>query len=143
MAATGKLVLFGIKPGEPHTGYGYIRKGKPLAAGAGAFLVDAFFEKPQRATAEEYVAAQTYFWNSGIFVLNARVFLEELEAFAPEIGPAATAALANAEDDLGFTRRLADRVVFLGEGNIAEEGTATQVLDRPASEQAQKYLRLF
>ena len=75
--ADGRLVLFGIKPTEPHTGYGYIRKA-PTSKGfnGGAFAVDAFYEKPNKSTAESYVADGKYFWNSGIFVLNARTFLE-------------------------------------------------------------------
>jgi mannose-1-phosphate guanylyltransferase / mannose-6-phosphate isomerase len=105
VAATGKLVLFGIKPSEPHTGYGYIRQGAALAGTDGtAFKVDAFFEKPDLATAESYVAANTYFWNSGIFVLNARVLIEELKRVEPKIVTAASDAIAGAEQDLGFTR---------------------------------------
>ena len=79
VAATGKLVLFGIKPNEPHTGYGYIRRGQSLAGATGqAFGVDAFFEKPDRATAQRYLDAGSYYWNSGIFVLHAGTFLDEL-----------------------------------------------------------------
>ena len=78
VAATGKLVLFGIKPDEPHTGYGYIRQGQPLEGfNGGAYSVEAFYEKPDKATAERYLATGGYYWNSGIFVLNARTFLEE------------------------------------------------------------------
>ena len=80
VAATGKLVLFGIKPDGAHTGYGYIRRGKPLAGFEGAYAVEAFTEKPDKAKAETYVAAGTYAWNSGIFVLGARAFLDELGA---------------------------------------------------------------
>ena len=66
VAATGKLVLFGITPDVPETGYGYIRKGGPIAgAAAGAFAVAAFVEKPNLATAEQYLASGEYFWNSG------------------------------------------------------------------------------
>ncbi len=73
VAATGKLVLFGIKPTEPHTGYGYIRSGDAVNAGnGGALKVDAFFEKPDAETAERYMREGNYFWNSGIFVLHAR-----------------------------------------------------------------------
>ncbi|MCV4932354.1 sugar phosphate nucleotidyltransferase, partial [Escherichia coli] len=92
VAATGKLVLFGITPARAHTGYGYIRRGAALAGADGAFVVDGFFEKPDRATAETYVAEGNYFWNSGIFVLHARTFLTELERLAPEILVAARGA---------------------------------------------------
>ena len=83
IAATGKLVLFGITPREPHTGYGYIRQGAALD-GEG-FCVDAFCEKPDRARAEEYLAAGGYYWNSSIFVLSARTYLAELKELAPAI----------------------------------------------------------
>ena len=106
IAATGKLVLFGIKPTEPHTGYGYIKQGAAL--GGGAFAVDAFTEKPDRKTAETYLAGGEHTWNSGIFVLDARTFLDEIARLAPEILAAADAALANAAEDLGFLRLAVD-----------------------------------
>ena len=104
VAATGKLVLFGITPSIPHTGYGYIRRGEPLAGFDGAFAVAAFTEKPDRETAESYLADGGYYWNSGIFVLGVRPFLSELERFEPAILAAAERALAGARDDLGFLR---------------------------------------
>jgi mannose-1-phosphate guanylyltransferase/mannose-6-phosphate isomerase len=104
IAATGKLVLFGIKPSSPHTGYGYIQRGKPLPGFDDAYAVAGFTEKPSRGTAEEYVAAGSYDWNSGIFVLSARTFLAELERLEPAILEAAKGALAAAENDLGFLR---------------------------------------
>ncbi|MEL6373407.1 MAG: mannose-1-phosphate guanylyltransferase/mannose-6-phosphate isomerase [Pseudomonadota bacterium] len=104
VAATGRLVLFGIKPSSPHTGYGYIRQGDTVEGFSGAFKVAAFYEKPDKATAESYLADGNFFWNSGIFVLHARTFLEEIGRLEPKILEAAQSALANAGDDLGFTR---------------------------------------
>ncbi len=105
VAATGRLVLFGIRPTSAHTGYGYIRCGASLAeGGAGALAVDAFVEKPDQPTAEGYLAAGTYLWNSGIFVLHARTFLDEMQQLAPDILTAARGALAGAREDLGFLR---------------------------------------
>jgi mannose-1-phosphate guanylyltransferase/mannose-6-phosphate isomerase len=125
VAATGKLVLFGIKPTEAHTGYGYIKRGNALTNFEGqAFAVEAFAEKPDRATAEAYLttgkhfwnsgifvlnaktylADGNYFWNSGIFVLHAKTYLDEIERHHPEILQAVRAALDNAEEDLGFLR---------------------------------------
>jgi mannose-1-phosphate guanylyltransferase/mannose-6-phosphate isomerase len=105
VAATGKLVLFGIKPTEPHTGYGYIKLGGALSGFDGAaFAVESFAEKPDRATAEAYLAAGQYFWNSGIFVLNAKTYLEELARLDTKILEAARDALEHASEDLGFLR---------------------------------------
>ncbi|MGE0517190.1 MAG: sugar phosphate nucleotidyltransferase, partial [Hyphomicrobiaceae bacterium] len=62
VAAAGRLVLFGIKPSEAHTGFGYIRQGSPLPQSDGeAFAVDAFFEKPDAATAASYLSSGNYF----------------------------------------------------------------------------------
>jgi mannose-1-phosphate guanylyltransferase/mannose-6-phosphate isomerase len=104
IAAAGKLVLFGIAPNGPHTGYGYIRRGSPLAGFEGAYAVGTFTEKPDRTTAEGYIAAGDYYWNSGIFVLGARAFLDELGRLQPAILAAARRALAGASEDLGFLR---------------------------------------
>jgi mannose-1-phosphate guanylyltransferase / mannose-6-phosphate isomerase len=105
VAATGKLVLFGIKPEGPQTGYGYIRRGEDLEGFKGAaFKVDAFTEKPNEETAARYVADGNYYWNSGIFVLHVRTFLEELSRLNPRLLDAAKEALVKAEEDLGFLR---------------------------------------
>jgi len=104
LAAHGNLVLFGIVPTNPNTGYGYIRRGEPLEDASGGYRVDAFVEKPNAATAEKYLAQGGYFWNSGIFVLHARTFLAELANLAPEILEAAHNALNAASVDLGFLR---------------------------------------
>jgi mannose-1-phosphate guanylyltransferase / mannose-6-phosphate isomerase len=118
VAATGKLVLFGIKPDEPHTGYGYIKQGAPLEGfNGGAFKVENFSEKPDKETAERYLAAGGYYWNSGIFVLNARTYLEELARLEPAILEAARSALAKATDDLGFLRL--DKTAFAQSPNIS------------------------
>ncbi len=118
VAATGRLVLFGIKPSEPHTGYGYIRQGAALDGFAnGAFTVDAFAEKPDAETAQRYIDSGNYYWNSGIFVLGARAFLEELQRLEPAIFDAARNALQRSKDDLGFIRL--DRAAFGQSPNIS------------------------
>ena len=104
VAATGKLVLFGITPDRPHVGYGYIRRGPPLADFSGVYAVSAFTEKPDAAKAEAYLEAGDYYWNSGIFVFTARAFLDELAHLEPVILAAAGAALDAATEDLGFLR---------------------------------------
>lgn len=104
VAETGKLVLFGITPSGPHTGYGYIRRGAPLPGFAGAHAVEGFTEKPDKETAQGYVSAGTYSWNSGIFVFRARAFLDELARLEPAVLEAARQALGHAGQDLGFLR---------------------------------------
>ena len=76
------LVVFGVRPTSPQTGYGYIRPGEPL--GDGGARVDAFVEKPDLETARSYVA-DGYLWNSGMFCFDAGLFLSECEVCAPEV----------------------------------------------------------
>ncbi len=103
-AAQGHLATFGIVAATPETGYGYIRKGAPLAGVAGAHAVAAFVEKPDRATAQQYLDAGDYYWNSGMFLFRAADFLEELEALRPDILAASRAAFDGARPDLDFVR---------------------------------------
>ena len=78
------LVTFGVVPTAPHTGYGYLRRGEILPHHPDVFSVIEFKEKPDRATAEEYLASGEYWWNSGMFVWRARTFLDQLEALQPK-----------------------------------------------------------
>jgi mannose-1-phosphate guanylyltransferase/mannose-6-phosphate isomerase len=84
LAADGRLVTFGIVPEAPETGYGYIRAGAALPEGT-ARSIAAFVEKPDKATAAQYVASGDYFWNSGIFLFRASALLQELAEHAPDI----------------------------------------------------------
>jgi mannose-1-phosphate guanylyltransferase / mannose-6-phosphate isomerase len=104
LAVNGRLVLFGIVPDRPHTGYGYIEQGAPIPGSEGGAEVAAFVEKPDRETAERLIAGGRYFWNSGIFVLHAKTFLAEVERLEPAIAAAASQALDGAVEDLGFLR---------------------------------------
>ncbi|MHB8981930.1 mannose-1-phosphate guanylyltransferase/mannose-6-phosphate isomerase [Thiobacillus sp.] len=103
-AAHGYLVTFGIVAATPETGYGYIRKGGVLAEAAGVHAVAGFVEKPDLATAQQYVASGDYFWNSGMFLFRASDFLKEIEALRPDILGASRAALEAAQPDLDFVR---------------------------------------
>jgi len=103
-AGDGALVTFGIRPGHAETGYGYIRRGAPLAGHADCFEVAAFVEKPTPEKAEAFLRDGGYDWNSGMFVFRADSFLAELQAHQPEILENTRAALAQAEADLTFTR---------------------------------------
>lgn len=82
LAEEGYIVTFGIQPDYPETGYGYINTSEPLDFG---YKVKEFVEKPDLKTAEKYLAAGTYFWNSGIFMFKASVMMGEFEKYAPEI----------------------------------------------------------
>lgn len=104
IAKEGWLVTFGVMPTAPSTGYGYIRRG-------GGNAVVEFVEKPDRETAERYVQSGSYLWNSGIFLLRASVWLEELRRFAPDILQHCEAALAKGKRDGGFYH--VDRDAFL------------------------------
>ncbi|MGH8278373.1 MAG: mannose-1-phosphate guanylyltransferase/mannose-6-phosphate isomerase [Gammaproteobacteria bacterium] len=101
-AAEGAMVVFGVTPTEPHTGYGYIRKGK-RAGSDGLYHVGQFKEKPDRNTAADYVASGEYLWNSGMFLVRADVYLKELAEHAPDIARAAAQAAAGFERDGAFT----------------------------------------
>jgi mannose-1-phosphate guanylyltransferase / mannose-6-phosphate isomerase len=101
-AAAGRIVTFGIPPTFPATNYGYIRPGATLDGGT-AFVVDAFVEKPDAATAGRYIADR-YLWNSGNFLFRADVMLGELMRFEPDIAKAAQAAVAGITRDLDFLR---------------------------------------
>jgi mannose-1-phosphate guanylyltransferase/mannose-6-phosphate isomerase len=83
LARQGYLVTFGIPPARPETGFGYIEAGEALETGT---RVRSFREKPDRGTAEQFVAAGNYYWNSGMFAFRAGAYLEELAAHSPEIG---------------------------------------------------------
>jgi mannose-1-phosphate guanylyltransferase/mannose-6-phosphate isomerase len=101
-AEAGRIVTFGIHPTRPATGYGYIRPGEALAE-PGVNAIAAFVEKPDEATAERYVT-EGCLWNSGNFLFRASVFLDELDALAPEIGRPVAEAVEKATKDLDFLR---------------------------------------
>lgn len=102
-AGTGELVTFGIPPTEAHTGYGYIRRGDALE-GEGVYRVKAFVEKPDADRAAQFLGEGGYYWNSGMFMFGARVYLQELERLRPDILEACKAALDNGQQDLDFLR---------------------------------------
>jgi len=104
LAASGAAVTFGVTPDCPETGYGYIQQGAALADGSGAFELARFVEKPNRETAESYLAAGNYLWNSGIFVMRASVWLAALAIGRPDILAACKAAMAGAKCDGDFVR---------------------------------------
>ena len=104
----GQLVAFGIRPDYAETGYGYILRGEELVSGG--YRIDRFVEKPDLATAERYLAEGTYAWNSGMFLFQARRYLEELAEFSPAMLDAVRASYSKATKDLDFIR--VDRDAF-------------------------------
>lgn len=81
--ARGRIILFGVLPTRPETGYGYIRAGAELSPGL--FEVASFLEKPDARTALRYVEDGGYFWNSGMFIFDARTMRREFQSHAPQI----------------------------------------------------------
>ncbi len=101
LVAAGRLVTFGITPDNPHTGYGYIRRGEPLAGG---YTVDAFVEKPDQERAQAYLASGEYLWNSGIFLFSGSQYLDELARHAPDILDVCLQAHEGRKEDIDFYR---------------------------------------
>ena len=95
------LVTFGVTPNRPETGYGYIRRGAALATG---YLVDKFVEKPDLFRAEKFLSEGGYYWNSGMFVFKASVYLRELKLQRPEMAAVCAEAVIDLTQDLDFIR---------------------------------------
>jgi len=104
IAEQGKLVTFGIQPTAPETGYGYIK----AVAGEGARAIERFVEKPDLATAQDYVTSGKYYWNSGMFLFRASRYLQELERLQPQILAACRASWEKARRESDFIRLDAD-----------------------------------
>ena len=101
-AEAGKLVTFGVVPESAHTGYGYIQRGAD--AGLGAHKISRFVEKPDSDTAQSYLNDGGYYWNSGMFLFSADVYLDELRKFRPDIYAACEKAYLGKKRDLDFLR---------------------------------------
>jgi mannose-1-phosphate guanylyltransferase/mannose-6-phosphate isomerase len=109
-ARRGALATFGIAPDRAETGYGYIRRGEPLD-GDGCFAVAEFVEKPDPGHAARYLASGEHFWNSGMFLFPAQLYLDELQRLRPDMVAACREALAGARRDADFVRL--DKAAFL------------------------------
>jgi mannose-1-phosphate guanylyltransferase/mannose-6-phosphate isomerase len=103
-ACTGAMVTFGIKPSGPETGYGYIKSAAKLDGVPGAFAVERFVEKPDRATAQTYLGAGGYYWNSGMFLFSAKAFLKDMEWLEPAMLGFCRDAITHAHRDMDFIR---------------------------------------
>ncbi|PUE47663.1 mannose-1-phosphate guanylyltransferase/mannose-6-phosphate isomerase [Limnohabitans sp. 2KL-51] len=108
-AATGSIVILGITPHHPETGYGYIHAPRHCEERSDAAIrhtipVQAFVEKPNQATAESYLQQGGYYWNAGMFVLKASVWLQALQQFRPDIAQATQQAWDTRSTDAAFVR---------------------------------------
>lgn len=102
-ADAGGIVILGVQPDRPETGYGYI-KAMSGAAKRTPAEVDKFIEKPDSETAQSYFSEGGYYWNAGMFVLKASVWLKALKEFCPDIANATQAAWLNKTSDAKFVR---------------------------------------
>ncbi len=106
LAATGAVVTFGITPDAPETGYGYIQSGEVFGnpAHSAARLIARFVEKPNLATAQAYLEAGNYLWNSGLFMMQASVWLAAMAHCRPDILAACQSAWDAGQTDGEFVR---------------------------------------
>ncbi len=118
IAQEGKLVIFGVIPTYPSTGYGYIKSLKKEANNNfSKNNVEKFIEKPDLKTAKKLFRDKHYTWNSGMFVFKASSILNELKVFAPEIVQNCEECLLNSQKDLDFLRL--DKKSFINCQNIS------------------------
>lgn len=126
LAHDNQLVTFGITPTFAETGFGYIEAGgmyhtHALASGVSAFSarnVKAFHEKPDSATAQQYIDAGNYYWNSGMFCFKAGVFLDELKKYSPAIYESSQIAFENTGNDDEMIRIKHDDMANIPEDSI-------------------------
>jgi len=103
IADSGAIVILGIKPASPETGFGYIQQ-EGVAGNFSEYNVAAFVEKPNREVAESYLSSGSYTWNSGIFVVRASIWISALKTFRRDIFDAVEASFLNATRDEQFIR---------------------------------------
>ncbi len=103
-AEQGNLITFGVIPGSPETGYGYIKKGDVLDAETHACKIQRFVEKPDFKTAKEYVKSGSYCWNSGMFMFRASDIINALEKDAPAILTQCREVIHQGRQDMDFFR---------------------------------------
>lgn len=104
LAAKGQIAILGISPSRPETGYGYIKVQKAASDIPVSFVVERFVEKPDVETAKIYLSEGSYYWNAGIFVLRASVWLAALDCFRPDMAMAIRQAWFQRSTDSAFIR---------------------------------------
>ncbi|MHB8347773.1 MAG: mannose-1-phosphate guanylyltransferase/mannose-6-phosphate isomerase [Acidiferrobacterales bacterium] len=134
LAKGGRLVTFGIVPRTPETGFGYIKRAEPVGSSTGqqdgnvAYRVGMFVEKPDIATAKAYIESGEYFWNSGIFMARAAVWLEEIARHRPDVAQACARAYEQGKSDADFFR--VDRTAFTGCASVSIDYAVMEKTDR-------------
>jgi mannose-1-phosphate guanylyltransferase len=126
-AVAGQLVSFGIVPTAPETGYGYIESAEPLNPQQ-PVPIARFVEKPDRGTAEGFLASGRFTWNSGMFLFRASAILSEMERLSPEVVSACRSALEHDSVDLDFLRL--EREAFAGCPSVAIDVAVMERTDR-------------
>jgi mannose-1-phosphate guanylyltransferase / mannose-6-phosphate isomerase len=129
-AEAGQLVTFGIVPTAPETGYGYIEAAQSLLGANAPVPIARFVEKPDRATAEQFLATGRFTWNSGMFLFKASAILAELERLAPEVVSACRSSLEHDSADLDFLRL--EREAFASCPSVALDVAVMERTDRGA-----------
>jgi mannose-1-phosphate guanylyltransferase / mannose-6-phosphate isomerase len=128
LARHGYMVAFGVPPASAETGYGYIRAGRTLGD-AGTSTIEAFVEKPDAATAREYLQSARYVWNSGIFAVRASAWLDAIANFRKDIFAACERAYRQGKRDGAFFRLEAERF-----GECPSDSIDYAVMERIAAE---------
>ena len=126
-AQSGNLVVFGIRPTGPETGYGYL---EVAAAGDTPQTLQSFVEKPDRATAEQYLAEGRYYWNSGMFCFTAGVMAENMAMHSGDVWAASESAFAEAQEDAGVTRF--EEASFIAQPDISIDYAVMEKADKIA-----------
>jgi len=126
LAESGSLVTFGVVPQSPETGYGYIRAGDQHQ-GIG-YTVAEFKEKPTKEVAATYLESGEYYWNGGIFVFRASVFLDELRQYAPAVYESVEEAFDQSQKDLDFVR--VDQQSFAASPSISVDYAVMEKTDK-------------
>lgn len=135
-AENGKFVCFSIAPTEPSTGYGYIKAGEDLTGEGHTFKIENFKEKPDKETARRYFDSGKYFWNSGMFAFEGRMFLDEMKSCTPKV----SASFAGVEKGPSPSLKQIDGVYALDswpELDIAYQSVPSVAVDKSIAEKSQ------
>jgi mannose-1-phosphate guanylyltransferase/mannose-6-phosphate isomerase len=134
LAHQGYIVAFGVPPSSAETGYGYIRAGKALNDGSVCFI-DAFVEKPDAATAQQYFESKQYLWNAGIFAVRASVWIDAIGGFRKDILAACERAYRHGKRDGSFLR--VDPCAFEGcPADSIDYAVMERISQKPSSPEA-------